>query len=119
MCEQVSVAPDGSMAMAGFEKDHFVCLDLSCGAELLRVSCGGGHRSYGFVKGCQAPVGGGAADDSLAFCFIRSGQVSVATGNPLPVALHCPTPIGVCLCGLLLHTAQHPIAAYVYGPALP
>jgi hypothetical protein len=40
-----------ALVLLGFEKDDFVCVDTSTGVELCRISCGGGHRSWGFAAG--------------------------------------------------------------------
>ena len=80
--------PSGVVAF-GFEKDHFVCVDIATGEELLRHSCGGAHRSWGLS--CRT----GLPADGYCFAYVRGGRChahvsdGVATtaavqGEPMP-----------------------------------
>ena len=66
---------NGSLVALGFEKDHFTCIDISTGTKLCRISCGGGHRSWGFASGSNMA-------DNHVFVFIRNSLVNSSSISP-------------------------------------
>lgn len=66
---------NGCLVALGFEKDHFVCIDTTTGVELCRISCGGGHRSWGFASGSNMAY-------NHVFVFIRNSLVNSSSISP-------------------------------------
>uniref|UniRef100_A0A8D0L367 tRNA (34-2'-O)-methyltransferase regulator WDR6 n=1 Tax=Sphenodon punctatus TaxID=8508 RepID=A0A8D0L367_SPHPU len=72
--EQVRFAPDGSLWGLGFQASDFVLWSPSSSEALLRVPCGGGHRSWSYSR-CFS---------SEAFAYIKSGDVLVYRRGAAP-----------------------------------
>uniref|UniRef100_UPI00398EC101 tRNA (34-2'-O)-methyltransferase regulator WDR6-like isoform X2 n=1 Tax=Pristiophorus japonicus TaxID=55135 RepID=UPI00398EC101 len=69
--ERLVPTPGGKLLVLGFHATDFVVWDAETGETVLRVACGGGHRSWAY-GGC--PAGG-------LFAYLKAGAVVVCREN--------------------------------------
>eukprot|EP00039_Didymoeca_costata_P016401 m.293873 g.293873 ORF g.293873 m.293873 type:complete len:1075 (+) comp16389_c0_seq36:109-3333(+) len=72
------ITQDGEVThVVGFEKNDFVCVNLHGNTNICRVSCGGGHRSWGFK------YDNNDLEFNHTFSFISSKQVKAVSVSSL------------------------------------
>ncbi|XP_061474792.1 tRNA (34-2'-O)-methyltransferase regulator WDR6 isoform X2 [Rhineura floridana] len=110
--EELRFGPQGSMWVLGFHATHFVLWSASSNEMLLFIPCGGGHRSWSYIRCLSAEI----------FAYVKSGDVVMyqnkdAQGGQriLKASLHGRELTCVCHVGTLRTSREELVSIFATG----
>nr|XP_056720125.1 WD repeat-containing protein 6 [Euleptes europaea] len=110
--EGLRFSSDGSMWVLGFHAAHFVLWHTNSNETLMSIPCGGGHRSWSYIR-CRS---------AETFAYVKSGDVVVYQSRDVPSgrrvlkeSLHGRELTCVCHVGTLETSQQEPVSIFATG----